>query len=90
MAKRKTKPDADKDESKPKDRADRPRGGREGGGHFVTVTDKDGDRHAVYIKGPAPANMKRGGMPESVQRHLARKGGGAIRARQGSYRQKQP
>ena len=88
MAKRKTKPDADKDESKPKDRADRPRGGREGGGHFVTVTDKDGDRHAVYIKGPAPANMKRGGMPESVQRHLARKGGGAIRARQGSFRER--
>lgn len=49
-------------------------------GHFVTVGE-EGERHAIFVKGPAPEGMKRGGMPESVKRHLIKQGGGARSAR---------
>jgi hypothetical protein len=37
--------------------------GKKSGGHWVTVHDKDGDGHHVYIKGPRPAGMKKGHKP---------------------------
>lgn len=88
MAKKK-RPQQTDEQDKPKGERDRtPRGS----GHFVTIHEPDGETHAVYIKGPAPKGMKRGGMPESVRKHLDRKGGearaAAIKGPQQGFREK--
>ena len=89
MAKAKAKPKDEhgKEQGKPKEKE---RGAR-GSGHFVTIHE-GGESHAVYIKGPAPKGMKRGGMPESVRKHLDKKVGehvkGQVHKAQATFREK--